>query len=54
VIQYQGDVAQAQSAEISAQSDYIKARTALDRALGNLLAVNHVSLADAIRGEMPR
>ncbi|HEY7212916.1 MAG TPA: TolC family protein [Bryobacteraceae bacterium] len=54
VIQYQGDLAQAQSAEISAQSDYIKARTALDRALGNLLAVNHVSLADAIRGEMPR
>ncbi|HEX4164022.1 MAG TPA: TolC family protein [Bryobacteraceae bacterium] len=46
VIQYQGDLAQAQSAEISAQSDYIKAETALQRALGTLLDTNHVILSN--------
>ena len=54
VIQYQGDLAQAQSAEISAQSDYIKAQTALERALGTLLPANHVLLSDAESGEVKR
>jgi outer membrane protein len=51
VIQYQGDLAQAQSAEISAQSDYIKAETALERALGTLLETNHVELSSVKTGE---
>jgi outer membrane protein len=50
VIQYEGDLAQAKSAEISAQSDYMKAKTALDRALGTILTANHVSLAEALDG----
>jgi outer membrane protein len=50
VIQYQGDLAQAKSAEISAQSDYMKAKTALDRALGTILTANHVSLGEALDG----
>ena len=52
VIQYQRDLAQAQSAEISAQSDYIKAETALERALGTLLETQHVVLSDVISGEV--
>ena len=54
VIQYQGDLSQAQSAEISAQSDYIKAETALERALGALLDIHHVSLSDAVKGDSSR
>jgi len=54
VIQYQGDLAQAKSAEISAQSDYMKARTALERALGTILTANHVSLGEALDGAVPR
>jgi outer membrane protein TolC len=52
VIQYQGDLAQAKSAEISAESDYIKARTALERAIGSILITNNVSLPDAMDGSV--
>ncbi len=37
LIQYQRDLVQAQSAEVTAQADYAKARAALDRATGTLL-----------------
>jgi outer membrane protein TolC len=37
VIQYQRDLVQAQTAEVSAQADYAKSRAALDRATGGLL-----------------
>jgi outer membrane protein len=44
VIQYQRDLAQARSAEISAQAGYVKARAALDRARGMLLDAYGISV----------
>lgn len=52
VIQYQRDLAQAQSAEIAAAGDYFKARVALERATGTILADNGVILSEAITGEV--
>lgn len=45
VIQYQRDLAQARAAEVAAQAGYLKARAALDRAAGSLLAAHGVSVA---------
>ncbi len=50
VIQDQAFLAQAKSTEIVARSNWMKARIALDRALGNLLEKNHIALDDAIEG----
>lgn len=50
IIQYQSFLAQAKSTVVVAQSAYLKARAALERATGTILADNHVSLDDAIRG----
>jgi outer membrane protein len=44
VIQYQRDLAQARSAEVSALAAYLKARAALERASGTLLATYGVSV----------
>ncbi|MBM3746241.1 MAG: TolC family protein [Acidobacteria bacterium] len=44
VIQYQRDLAQARSAEVSASAGFVKARAALDRASGLLLESHGVSL----------
>lgn len=54
VLQDQAYLAQARSTEIAARSNYMKARIELDRALGDLLDKNHISLDDAIRGELPQ
>jgi len=54
VILNQRDLAQARSNEVVTQSDYIKARTALDRATGTTLQNNDVIVDDAFRGEVAR
>jgi outer membrane protein len=54
VIQLQRDLLAAQSTEIAAQVSYITARVALDRTLGVILDVNHVSLAEARVGTVAR
>jgi outer membrane protein len=54
VIQYQRDLAQAQSAEVAALADYAKARAALQRATGSILEEYSISITDAYRGTMPQ
>jgi outer membrane protein TolC len=54
VILNQRDLAQARSNEVVTQSDYIRARTALDRAVGMTLQNNSVILDDAFRGQVGR
>jgi len=54
VILSQRDLAQARSNEVVTESDFIKARTALDRATGMTLDNNNVILDDAFRGEVSR
>ena len=50
VIQNQAYLAQAQSTEIAARSNYKKAQLELDRVLGDLLDKNGISLDDAVQG----
>jgi outer membrane protein TolC len=52
VLQNEAYLAQAKSTEIAARSNWMKARIGLDRAIGDLLEKNHVSLDDAIRGSI--
>ena len=54
VLQDQAYLAQARSTEIAARSNYMKARIDLDHALGDLLDKNHISLDDAVRGQLPQ
>jgi outer membrane protein TolC len=54
VIQLQRDLLAAQSTEIAAQVSYSTARVALDRTLGVILEVNHVSVAEARTGTIAR
>ena len=49
IVQDEAYLAQARSTEVAARSDWMKARLALDRALGDLLEKNNVVLDDAIR-----
>jgi outer membrane protein len=50
VVQNEAFLAQARSTEIAARSNWMKSRIALDRALGNLLEKNSITLDDAING----
>jgi outer membrane protein TolC len=52
VIQYQSLLAQAKSTEIAAQSSWVKARAALQRAIGTILDQNHISFDNALKGKM--
>jgi outer membrane protein len=54
VIQAQRDLAQAQAAEVAALSTYNRARVALDRATGQILANFDVSIDEAMRGRVSR
>jgi len=54
VLQNEAYLAQALSTEIAARSNYMKARLALDHALGDLLEKNNVELDDAITGQLPQ
>jgi outer membrane protein TolC len=50
VIQYESLRAQARSTEVAAQSAYVKARAALQRAIGTILGENGVSIDAAVKG----
>ena len=42
--------AQARSTEVAAHSDWVKAQLSLNRAMGDLLEKNNISLEDAVGG----
>ena len=50
VIQYESLLAQAKSTEVAAKSSYVKARAALQRAMGSILDENHISFEAAVKG----
>ncbi len=50
IIQYQSYLAQARSTVVVAKSAYLKARAALERAVGSILEANNVIIPDAVRG----
>src|SRR5262249_24911603 len=52
VVQDQRDLASAQNTEIQSMANYTHARIALDQALGPPLEVNHISIAEALRGQL--
>ena len=52
VIQYASLLAQAKSTEVAAQSSYVKARAALERATGSILDDNRISFDAAVKGKM--
>jgi outer membrane protein len=52
VIQYQSLLAQARSTEVAAKSAYLKARAALERAVGSILDSNGVTLDAGRSGRM--
>ncbi len=54
VIQAQRDLAQAQSAEVRALADLIKARVEFERTLGRTLDTNKITLAEAKKGVVTR
>jgi outer membrane protein len=54
VILVQRDLANAQSAEVTALSNYSKARVQLDFATAQTLEKNHISVAEAYKGELAR
>ncbi len=52
ILQNEAYLAQARSTEIAARSNWMKAHIELDRALGDLLEKNNISLDDAIDGKL--
>jgi len=54
VIQDQRDLASSESSETQALANYTHARIAFDQALGTTLEVNHISLNEALEGQLAR
>jgi outer membrane protein TolC len=54
VVQQESYLAQARSTEVAARSVWIKARVALDRAVGDLLEKNGISYDDSVKGTLPQ
>jgi outer membrane protein TolC len=54
VIQAQKDLATDQDAEVQAMANYTHARIAFDLALGRTLQVNHISVEEAVSGQVKR
>ena len=54
VIQYQRDLALARSNEVSAESQYAKARVQVDQATGQTLESNNISIDEAVQGRVQR
>ncbi len=52
VVQSQRDLATSQSSEAQAMANYSHARIAFDQALGTTLDVNHISVAEAMNGQV--
>ena len=53
VVQQQSYLAQALSTEVAARSVWVKARVALDRAVGDLLVKNGIDFTDSVLGVLP-
>jgi outer membrane protein TolC len=51
VIQYESLLAQARSTEVAARSSYVKAKAALQRAMGTILDENNISVEAAMKGK---
>ena len=49
VIQYESLLAQARSTEVAARSSYVKAKAALQRAMGTILDENHITLEASMK-----
>jgi outer membrane protein TolC len=54
VVTDQRDLATAQSTEVESMANYTHARIALDQALGTTLEVNHISVGEALHGNVSR
>lgn len=54
VMQDQRDLANAESTAIQAVANYTHARIALDQALGTTLETNHITVEQALQGQIPR
>jgi outer membrane protein len=54
VIQDQRDLATSESSEVQAMANYTHAEIALDQALGTTLDVNHISIDEAMKGQLSR
>jgi outer membrane protein len=54
VIQAQKDLAQSQDGEVQAMANYTHARIAFDLAMGRTLEVNHISMEEALAGQVQR
>ena len=54
VIQAQKDLAADQDAEVQAMANYTHARIAFDLAMGRTLEVNHISMEEALAGQVQR
>ena len=52
VVQIQRDLATAQSTELGSLTSYIRARVTLDRTLGRTLEANHITLEQALAGQL--
>jgi len=52
VVSDQRDLASAESTEVQSMANYTHARIALDQAVGATLEVNHVSVSEALRGQV--
>ncbi len=52
VVTDQRDLASAESSEVESMANYTHARIALDQALGATLEVNHVSVSEALEGQV--
>ena len=54
VIQFQNYLAQARSTEVASKGAYVKAKIALQRAMGTVLDEHHVAIDEAYRGGVTR
>jgi len=54
LIQYQTYLAQARSTEVASRGAYVKAKIALERAMGSILDDHHVTIDEAYRGSVPQ
>ena len=54
VVQDERDLASAQSSETQAMANYTHARIAFDLAMGRTLEVNHISMEEALAGQVQR
>ena len=52
VIQDQRDLATAQNSETQAMANYTHTRIALDEALGRTLDTNHITISEALKGQL--